>query len=200
MIPLPRFIIKELQAHILGVCPRAQNGWEFSNQDEDTITGDFLGNMRTDWNSNQNYEWRFGYNKVRGRGKGALEKIVGTDGIITIHYKNQSTGENYYKSLVFQAKKVNNKVDYEQWDKMKMFFPKGNAIFSYGPNGYKSYYDDQSTELSICELLARKFLECKIGIEGLYYDHTDNKFVRPTNIPLKGKVKQELMIEVFKNP
>lgn len=105
MIPVPRFIIEELKNHILKVCPRAQNGWEFANQDEDTLTGDFLGNLRTDWHTTQNYEWRFLYNKIRGRGKGALEKIVGTDGIITIHYQSPSLRESYYKSLVFQAKK-----------------------------------------------------------------------------------------------
>ena len=71
---------------------------------------------------------------------------------------------------------------------MKTFFPNGNAIFSYGPQEYKYIYDYYLTEMNICELIAKRFLECKIGIQGLYYDHNENKSVRPNNLKLKGRI------------
>lgn len=200
MIPIPKFISSELRSHILQLCAKGEAGWEFANQEEDALTADFFGTLRTDWITTNNYQWRFHYNKVRGRGPGAMEKTIGADGIITLHYKDQDTNKDYHKSLVFQAKKESNRVDNVQWDKMKSFFPRGNMIVSFGPSGYSAYQNDLSAQRGLCEIIANDFLECKIGIEGLFYDHVSNKFVRPNKIPLKGTVKNELMIEVFKNP
>jgi hypothetical protein len=200
MIPIPDYISRQLSSHIRSQCKIAEAGWEFANQDEDSLTGDFFGKMRTNWQAMNNYEWRFHYNKVRGRGKNAMEKTIGADGIITLHYRNQITGSNYYKSLVFQAKKESNQIDLLQWNKMKKFFPNGNVIVSYGPSGYNCFTKDTTKHSSLCQIMATRFLSCSIGIEGLYYDHVSNKFVRPNNIPVAGTVDHELMIEVFKNP
>jgi hypothetical protein len=200
MIPIPNYISEQLRQHILDQCPSAEAGWEFANQDEDTLTGDFFGRMRTEYQENGAYKWRFQYNKVRGRGKGALEKTIGADGIITLHFRDQITGNDYYKSIVFQAKKENNRIDNVQWDKMKSFFPNGNMIVSYGANGYSSFIDTVSNKESLCHVLSTNFLNCTIGIEGLHYDSLNNKFIRPSNFPMPGRVKHELMIEVFENP
>ena len=78
MIPIPKYISTQLRNHILIECAVAQARWEFANQEEDTLTGDFFGRIRTNWQSYNEYEWRFHYNKVRGRGQGALEKIIDT--------------------------------------------------------------------------------------------------------------------------
>ncbi|WP_129021462.1 hypothetical protein [Edaphocola flava] len=201
MIPIPYYISDELKAHILNQCPTAESGWEFANQDEDTLTGDFFGKMRTQWHTNKDYEWRFHYNKVRGRGRNAMEKTIGADGIITLHYRDRITDQDFYKSLVFQAKKINNPINKDQWKKMNAFFPGGNMIVCYSPQGYNCYINNNTTnKLSLCKIIAEDFLQCKIGIMGLYYDHKDNKFIRPNNVPTKGTVDHELMIEVFKNP
>lgn len=200
MIPIPDYISRELSKHILSQCPSAQAGWEFANQDEDTLTGDFFGRMRTERQTNNDYVWRFHYNKVRGRGKGAMEKTIGADGIITLHYRNSKTKIDYYKSLVFQAKKENNQIDVDQWKKMKRFFPNGNMIVSYGANGYNSFVGSINNKTNLCSIIATNFMNCEIGIEGLYYDHSANLFVLPNNIPLPGTIDHELMIKVFKNP
>jgi hypothetical protein len=200
MLPIPDFISNQLRDHLLSECPFAQAGWEFANQDEDTLTGDFFGRLRTNWQTSEDYEWRFHYNKVRGRGKSALEKKIGADGIITLHYRNPKTLDDYYKSLIFQAKKENSPINNLQWSKMKRFFPNGNMVVVYGSNGYYSYVENTNNRTDLCLLIANNFLNCTIGIEGLYYDHDSNKFIRPTNIPLSGTVENELMIEVFKNP
>lgn len=200
MIPIPNFISERLSQHIFNQCPSAEAGWEFGNQDEDTLTGDFFGNLRTSWKSINNFEWRFHYNKVRGRGPNALENKVGADGIITLHYRNQLTHTDFYKSLVFQAKKEGNSIDYDQWNKMKDFFPGGNIIVNYGPKGYHAIKSGVKQKEKLCKIIATDFLMCKIGIEGLYYNHQENKFFRPTNIPIAGTIKDELMIEVFQNP
>jgi hypothetical protein len=198
MIPIPDYISSQLRTHILSQCPAAQEGWIFANQDEDTLTEDFFGRMRTNWQTVNDYEWRFHYNTVRVEGEAHWKKpLVRTE--LSLHYRNSVTGRNYYKSLVFQAKKENNQIDLIQWNKMKRFFPNGNMIVSYGPNGYNSYVDNITNKASLCQTIATNFMNCIVGIEGLYYDHEDNKFIRPNNIPVSGTVDNELMIEVFKN-
>lgn len=203
MIPIPSYIKNELRSHILSNCARAEAGWEFANQDEDTLTGDFLGNFRTEWRQTDNFSWRFSYNKVRGRGTGALEKKTGTDGLITLHYRDSITNRDYYKSLVFQAKKHDNKVDLGQWHNMNLYFREGNAIFNYSPDGYQAYTNIQQLEsrqgASICSLIATDFLECSIGIPGLRYNSQTNLFIKPDGYRFKPRIKHELLIDIFEN-
>lgn len=192
MIPIPKFIISELQGHINSQCSKAEAGYESANQDEDTITGDFLGSFRTQWNISNGFEWRFSYNKIRGRGKGAPEKVFGTDGIITVTYDDGRV--KYYKSLVFQAKK-GREIDLNQQRKMNDYFPNGNIFFMYGPNGYYAEGNNYN-KVRICKLLADEFLTCKIGIEGLHYNSTSNKFIFPAIENGLVKTKGVLEIEV----
>ncbi|WP_299134541.1 hypothetical protein [uncultured Tenacibaculum sp.] len=194
---IPKNIQSELARYIQERCSSAESGWEFSNQDEDTITGDFLGNLRTpNWINKNNFEYRFYYNKFRGRGKGALEKSVGADGIIT--FELIENGEHLYKSFVFQAKKEGNKTGKEQLEKMEYNFPGGNVIFRYGANGYyiENYGNDN---MRICEYLYNIFLNCKHGIFGVHYDSDNNEIIWKNKRPIKdGKIKHELLIKVKK--
>jgi hypothetical protein len=42
MIPVPQELIAALRRRILSKCANAEAGWKYANQDEDSITGDFL--------------------------------------------------------------------------------------------------------------------------------------------------------------
>lgn len=191
---IPSNIQKELAEYIKNRCPRAENGWNYSNQDEDTITGDFLGNLRSDgWRYADNFRYNFYYNKIRGRGKNALEKRTGADGMVTIEL--DENGIKTYKSFAFQAKKVGNRTNPSQIEKMKIFFPKGNVVFRYGPEGYYLENYDGS-EMKICEYIYNVFLKCKHGIVGLRYDHKKNIFIDGGRRFSDKNIDHELLIEV----
>ncbi|MGV0754379.1 hypothetical protein ACTS95_10000 [Empedobacter brevis] len=191
---IPSNIQSELAKYIREKCPHAESGWVFSNQDEDSVTGDFLGNLRSNgWIENRDFKYRFYYNKVRGRGKGALEKETGADGIITIELT--SDGKTKFKSFVFQAKKIGNKTDEIQVKKMNFLFPNANVVFRYGPNGYfVENFEDK--EIRICEFIADIFLKCKVGIIGLRYDANINRIRMNDGRFKKSKFVHELVIEV----
>lgn len=191
---VPENVKKVLSEYIMKRCNHAENGWENSNQDEDTITGDFLGNLRTSgWITNENIRYQFNYKKFRGRGKDALEKRTGADGIITIEIEKD--GKVYYKSFVFQAKKNGNNSINKQHDLMKKHFPNGNIIFRYGPNGYN--IEGFNKKLTICAFISDEFLECNYGIEGLRYDSKKENLKKENKIFNNSEWIHELEIKVL---
>lgn len=190
---VPNNVKKALSEHIKSKCKHAESGWENSNEDEDTITGDFLGNLRTsDWITSNNVHYKFNYNKFRGRGKGALEKKTGADGIVTVEIERG--GSIDYKSFVFQAKKIGNNSINAQQAVMKKFFPNGNVIFRYGPEGYK--IEGFHKETTICAFIIDEFLECNFGIEGLRYDSKQKLLNNGINIFKDSEWINELEIKV----
>lgn len=191
MIPIQIQIA--LAKHIMNKYSHAVSGWEFANQDEDTITGDFLGNLRCDWTPIGQYNFRFIYNKIRGRGKGALEKKTGADGIITIEFYDGSKIQ--YKSFVFQAKKKGNKINQSQIKKMNGLFPNGNIIFEYSSGNYIAI-DKTGAEIGIDKLLIDYFFACKFGTYNTHYDSKENIFIskdRPISIP---NIEHELLVQI----
>jgi hypothetical protein len=199
MIPVPKEIIEILSSHIQSNCGRAESGWEHAREDEDTVTGDFFGIMRTGWNSTGSFSWRFSYNKFRGRGGKALEKIVGGDGIITIHFTDGLKDIQYYKSLVFQAKKEEGRFDKEQREKMRRYFPDGNIMVIFGAGGYKAYDDDPTGAVRLCDMITNNFLTCKIGIEGLYYDSDTRRLMKRATTLASGVIGEQFLMEIERN-
>jgi hypothetical protein len=199
MIPVPTPVKNSIRNHIQSSCSRGEEGWESAKQDEDTITGDFFGNLRNGWTKTADHSWRLVYNKFRGRGPNALEKEIGADGIITIHYTDSRKGVEYYKSLIFQAKKEGRSVDKEQLRKMRQFFPGGNMVIIYGPRGYSAYEAAPANSLRLCDIITNNFLNCTIGIEGLYYDSSTDNLIRPTSPPISATVDNELIMEISKD-
>ncbi len=182
-----------LSEYIMNRCSHAEEGWESSNQDEDTITGDFLGNFRSrGWLESNNLRYKFTYNKFRGRGLDALESKSGADGIVTIEIENNNTIR--YKSFVFQAKKVGNNAVGEQEKLMNKHIPGGNVIFRYGPNGYN--VENYKDEMSICKFISNVFLKCEFGIEDLRYDSKKNTLNKGNLVFKDSKWINELEIKV----
>lgn len=174
---IPEAVIPLLEDHIKKNCKKAETAWEFANQDEDTLTGDFLGNLRTPgWIGDSNYQFRFFYNKVRGRGNGALEKLTGTDGIITIELQ-LGNHRSIVKSIVFQAKKQGNVSGKAQKIIMDKYFPDANVIFRYSPDSFV-VEDFDGKDIRICEFLINHFFSCEYGMYDLYYNNSVNNFVR----------------------
>lgn len=203
---LPTELADSIKRHLRTTSRIAEEGWESAEQDEDTLTGDFCGALRTGWQSDvPGWRWKVTYKKYSGRGKGATEKRIGADGIFEIQLEDPQTGERESKGLLFQAKKRGNaKGLKKQIEKMKKAAPNASSVFEYGADGYYGY---DATEIDLSEVgrsltkartdsarlgdfLADQFVPCNIGTRGLYYDAVRRRVIRPD--PNKGLVATKL--------
>jgi hypothetical protein len=198
---------------------RAEVGWESGSDEEDTLTGDFCGALRTDWVSTAGdrglWFWRVRYKKFRGRGRGALEKALGADGIFEIEARPDGQ-EVVTKGVLFQAKKDrgSSRRDLrEQVRQMETVVPGGSAVFEFGPNGYKAASGaDMLPDLQIGtrtlphprntmgEYLADQFLPCRSGKRGMYYDAVRQLLIVPadgTNRVVPAAVAHRVRLEVL---
>lgn len=194
MIKLPENLKKEIQDQIIKNSARGEKGWRFSKKEEDSLLGDYLGNLRTDkknfYTNNENYEWEVLYHKVLGRSPKSYEKVTGADAIITFEIFDKISNKKTLKSLIFQAKKEGNDSGLEeQKSKMDSISKDGNFIFTCSQNGYFAQTEIGGKKTNIGEFLAYQFIECKIGVENFEYDEKKELLV------LNGKYIERVKLE-----
>ena len=188
---LPPSLVDLLRDRYLAGVADAEAAFNQHVADEDSLTG-ALGQalaMREPIIFNGpggTYAVRVSYRKLRGRGPGALEKTLGSDGIFQIEVANDLGGVVRSKGLPFQAKtnwRGKNSALYEQAAVMEKMSP-GGLVIDYTPNGYKactakavvaangrrSYVERYGAMRSLGQVLSRDFLDCTIGTPGLYFD------------------------------
>jgi hypothetical protein len=201
---IPSVVFGDVQTHLRERSREAQSGWESASEEEDALTGDFCGSLRTGWREAQasdgRWRWKVQYKKFRGRGDGALEKHIGADGLVQVEVHTPS-GVVITKGVLFQAKKVrgSSRSDLrEQVEKMEGVAPGGSAIFEFGPDGYRATAGSvvireiharptripHPTEL-IGEYLADQFLPCRSGLRGMYYDAVRENLI----VPVDGAIR-----------
>jgi hypothetical protein len=218
---IPSGVFEAVQGHLRARAESAQVGWESASDEEDALTGDFCGALRSGWDtmqaSNGAWRWRVQYKKFGGRGNNAFEKDSGADGIVQVEVHGPS-GEIATKGVLFQAKKVagSSRSDLpEQTRKMEDLAPRGSAVFEFGPNGYRAA---ASTVIlreitneprriphphdPIGEYLADQFLVCVSGLRGMYYDAVRKILVVPVEganrvvpLSLRHRVRLEVVHE-----
>jgi hypothetical protein len=181
---LPAHVFQSIQQHLIQVGNSAHSGWQGASSEEDTLTGDFCGRLRIEWQTSvaagRSWKWRVRYKKFRGRGKRAFEKRSGADGIIQIEVTRDSGQVRTYKGLLFQAKKNlsgPNAKTIRQVQTMEKIVPGGSALFLYMPDAFRAiagftYLEHSSgvTVLNLGSFLGDAFLPCTCGLRGLYYD------------------------------
>lgn len=199
----------------------AEGGWESASDEEDALTGDFCGRLRTTWqevSSRDGYwRWRIHYKKFRGRGTDALEKHSGADGIVQIEVF-EASGTIVTKGVLFQAKKItgSSRTDLPaQVRQMEELAPGGSAVFEFGPDGYLAEAGSSIVAKlvarpgriphpisPITDYLADEFLECKSGLRGMYYDGVRKILVLPDTgdnrllpLALRHRVRLEVVHE-----
>lgn len=175
MIEIPIELRKEIQEQIVTNSQKGEKGWRFSRKDEDSLLGDYLGNLRTDrrkfLEGKNEYDWEILYHKMQGRGKNAYEKSTGADAIITFEIENKRTKRRTVKSLIFQAKKEGNSTGLQNQKKlMDDIANGGNFIFTCAESGYYAQTEIGGIKTNIGQFIAYQFIECKIGIEDFEYD------------------------------
>ena len=202
MIQIPGTLSDEIKSVIKENCLEGEQGWSHGEYEEDTIVGDFLGNLRTGKTistANKNiYEWEIVYKKFHGRGINPLEKETGADGIITFEISDQTRNIKTVKPIIFQAKKKGNYNDLkEQTSKMNQIAKNGNFVLRLTPDGYFAKQDDNKQK-RIGDFLVDDFLACKTGIEGMTFDPIRKQLKFETLDLIHFEISQRLSIKVDK--
>ena len=218
---IPPTVVAAICDRLHGGCESAEHGWTAGNEEEDTLTGDLGRSLRIGWSEimvdgDERWRWQLTYKKFRGRGAGATEKIIGADGIFQIEVEDTVTGKIYNKGLLFQAKKVGAKDRRQllsQAEKMERLVPLGSAVFEYGPRGYHSsdakdviaanghlVADGRGQAERLGDYLAKRFVPCRTGRRGLFYDAVRGTLVVPdeTNgvVQFRAQLGHRFKIEV----
>jgi hypothetical protein len=190
---IPDQVFQSIQDHLIRVGGSAHSGWSSGKSEEDTLTGDFCGRLRTEWQGSaangHPWMWRVRYTKFRGRGKNPFEKRSGADGIVQVEV-TLAPGVKIYKGLLFQAKKNLlgfNAKTVGQVRTMEEIAPGGSALFLYTPDEYRAIsgttYLERSDAVelpSLGDFLGKGFLPCKNGLRGMYYDAIRDLLLVPT--------------------
>lgn len=214
---IPNSTFEDIKEHLILNSRIGEKRWHSVKDEEDAGTGDFCGQLSTEWTKfnpedEQNGRWRINYRKF-GSKKNSLEQLTGADGIIQIAIFNSFGQPIFRKGMLFQAKKepIKNKSElFEQIRKMNQFTSdKGNAVLIFGENGYYGMRGDEfkknplnsnfDIEDSIGYFLANEFMECKVGEEGLYFLVRRDKLYIPRASPLSGDLEHKMIIEVVQN-
>jgi hypothetical protein len=194
---LPSRVFEALQDRYLAGVASAEAHYDQHSADEDSVTG-ALGEalaarepMVFRGPAGQ-YTVNVTYRKVRGRGRGAPEKIFGADGIFQIEIADASGRQIRAKGLPFQAKKGWKGKDRQLLDqakRMELHVP-GGVIIDYSNEGYRAcsaqaavaangsrpQVDRFGVMKRLGQVLSTDFLECTIGKVGLFYDNGSERF------------------------
>jgi hypothetical protein len=211
---VPEYTLDQIKRHLIQNSRISERRWHSVKDEEDSGTGDFCGQLSSEWTKfnpedERNGRWRINYRKFGSR-QNSLEPLTGADGIIQIAIFNSFGEPIFRKGLLFQAKKepIKNKRElFGQIDRMNEFTSdKGNSVFVFGENGYygmtgKTYKDNPANrnfdnKYSIGNFLADEFMECNVGTEGLYFAVTNDKLFIPRKAPLPGHLKHNMIIEI----
>ncbi len=194
---LPDELVRLIHDRFVAGVADAEAKFDLSEGDEDSLTG-ALGNSismpetLTYSDGRVAYEWRSYYRKIRGRGPGAPEKPTGADGIFQIEVTDEHGNVLRQKGLPFQAKKRWTYADrklVEQAANM-MDGMGGGIVIDYaergntacdaraviGTDGGKKSLRKNGKIKSLGQVLRNDFVECKVGINGLYYDPDEKAF------------------------
>jgi hypothetical protein len=185
---IPERVFRAIQKHLRERTALAERGWPAGEDDEDTLTGDFGGALRTgSWKQIQQnrvrWEWRVNYKKIGSK----AEKRIGADGIFQIEVQpSEGLSLVIYKSILFQAKKYKGGSRgslIDQVELMEGIAPGGSAVFEFGPKGYRGAVGRvileergrnqrriPQPEESLGVFLADRFLPCEAGLRNMYYD------------------------------
>jgi hypothetical protein len=187
---LSEFAIETIRNHLLAAVAIAEEGFENGRADEDCLTGALGDRLRhrpvvLGLPDGKEFRWETNYYKIRGRGRGALEKPLGADGIFQVQVIDLTGAVVLRKGLLFQAKNEWSGSDSGLLDQARKLTNTGtNAIVvDYSSSGYFAVPASQVVEAGgnrrnvvkahirpLGKALAIGFLDCIVGRRGLYYD------------------------------
>jgi hypothetical protein len=188
-IPVP--IFDSIAQYLRDASRRAERSWTVNRAHEDSLTGAVFSEFATHrtrqaYADGNKWLWRVQPYKFGSGGVDSEEKNSGADGIIEIEVRHPATGEIQSKALLVQAKKEWAGTDprlLTQVRKMENIVGADCAVFDYSEGGYSAITGRGVIEASgnrrrvpisevesLGDFLADRFLECKVGVRGLYYE------------------------------
>jgi hypothetical protein len=134
---------------------------------------------------------------------------VSPSGMEKVRIETVDLETSFKKGMLFQAKRSDSKEGPErllaQLKNMEMLTPQNAVYLEYGPQGYRAAKAadvigvdgvvkqlDKSKSPSFGELITDEFLECKVGVEGLFIDF-DNEIL---NFPKGSEEISQLMEDI----
>lgn len=196
---LPDDVKAEICAHIQRGVEHAESGWDAAHDDEDTLTGELGGALRTDGfvtcALDRSWTYRVTYKKLRGKGPNAPETLTGADGIFQIEVRRQGKSKVDLKGFLFQAKKRDSSSRSDlvgQVNDLERIAPGGSAIVEYSDDGFRAQTGAEfkiarskssaripHPDGSLSSFLCDRFLTCETGLRGLYFDAVRGNLVVP---------------------
>jgi len=227
-LSLPPIVLNFIRDRYVAGVANAQAQYQNAAGDEDSLTGALGALISTPepvhflFGPSPDIEVQIDFRKLRGRGHNAPEKRLGPDGIFQLQIS--TNGVPYFrKGLPFQAKKNwkgRNRQLVNQARAMQRNLG-GGIVVDYTAQGYTACAIAHAIESNgnrkavagrgqlhpLGQILASDFLECRLGIQGLYYDQRGEEFVVDqfehdvgvidTTVSIRGDVDEE---QVGKNP
>lgn len=215
---VPEKVLASIGAHFRKTALSAgREAWKSASEEEDSITGDFFGQLRKDnvrvKIPEGDWKWSVDYRKLRGRGPGAEEKITGADGIIEVEVRVLGREVRFQKGMLFQAKKLGGsdlKAVVSQTDKMESLVKQGSAVFLYGPESFMALdgselqrilgrngsrmSDVRDEAQPIGDYIADRFLGCFCGARGLAYQN--GRLTLPDRRKVEEEIRHRLVVSV----
>lgn len=188
---VPQDVLTAIADQYRVAATRAVSHFREEQADEDAVTGSLGTVMRDTVNGSRTvggakYSWHTRQIRIRGRGRGAPESMVGADAILEINVRN---GDEIVDSKLvpIQAKKEWNGRDVKLEDQTrKMLTTFGSAlVVNYQADGYfaadgvavieagadpKHLSPGALTPLG--DMLAHRFIGCTVGSQGWRFDET----------------------------
>lgn len=197
LLSLPELVRTFIRDRYLAGVADAQAQYQYGAGDEDALTGALGALISMTRPVTFNIEGLtltvlINYRKLRGRGPNAPEKQFGADGNFQIQISDANHASVFKKGLPFQAKKGwkgRDKRLMEQAREMSRAIH-GGIVIDYSLNGYAACDINDVIEMRgnrkaldgagkirpLGQILANEFLDCVIGIRGLYYDNQVERF------------------------
>lgn len=203
---LPSELINAIRGRYLSGIADAQAKFALSRADEDALTGALgsamsMAEPATLQIGDEVFEYYVYYEKVRGRGAGAPERLYGLDGLFQIQVMNSDGEVVRTKALPFQAKtewKGSDQRLLAQVQKMLDSGIRDAIVINYTRYGYEAcaiesvvnakadhaYLEKARRIHSLTDMLINGFLECQIGERDLYFDRGTEELKRLGEKPL----------------
>jgi hypothetical protein len=186
--------LQAIREHVDAAVRHAESGYSSAQEEEDTITGELGGALRTkgvqvvnvtDAQVSGTWRWSISYSKFKSKAQGATESIVGADGILEIRV--DSPERDQQKSALFQAKNTQKRDPklVEQCARMCVW-REASFVLNYTANGYNVYslddillsggsIADVRNYTRLAPWIIDTFIACQVGHPDLYYDKDERR-------------------------
>jgi hypothetical protein len=201
---LPQKLFETLRDRYLAGVASAEALFSNSCADEDSLTGALGQAISTArpivfQRGGGTFTVSVSYQKIRGRGPGAPEKIFGSDGLFQIDVRSSDGTIIRRKGLPFQAKSYWKGQNRDLFNQAKLIEEKTGVgiVVDYREEGYKACPTSAVIQTNgnrravdrihamrpLGSILGHDFLECRIGVLDLFYDAGEETYIQTSSFP-----------------